>query len=77
MSEIYIYIRFKFENYGYRPGDVVKAQVIERDGRGIHVTMPSGRGHRQEITCWSDLSSFDELNAMEVIAHAVAGTAFF
>ena len=74
MSET-VYVRFKWDNFGYMPGDVVQCRLNERDNKGVHVTMRSPED-KEEINAWSDLGSFEELTAMEVIAHAAAGTPF-
>ena len=74
MTEVYIY--FDYEEYGYKPGDIVKCELLGRDDKGVHVSMLSGREHRESLNAWSDLAGFHELNEMEVIAHAVAGTSF-
>jgi hypothetical protein len=68
----YIYIRFRFENYGYQAGDIIKVQLNKRDGKGVHVTMwsPLSRGY---INAWSDLGSFYELSGLEVIVLAAEG----
>jgi hypothetical protein len=67
-----IYVRFKFASYGYSPGAIVKARAGVRDHTGVHVQIWS-KEHNEVVPAWSDLASFDELNAMEVLALAAAG----
>jgi len=69
-----IYVKFKWENFGYEAGDVVKAKLKSRDDKGVHVTIwiPDDG---ECGNAWSDLGSFRELNEMEVIAHFAAGLA--
>jgi len=75
----YVYVRFRFENFGYQAGDVVKAELNKRDHKGVHVTMQSNDpGEFGELfNAWSDLGSFRELNEMEVLAHFASGAPVF
>lgn len=73
-----VYVRFRFENYGYREGDVVEARLLKRDERGIQVHLFDNRPEDfgALITAWSDLGCFEELTEMEVIALAASGVPF-
>lgn len=67
-----VYIQFRFENFGYEPGEVVKAKLNRRDDKGVHVTLWC-RDDKDYGNAWSDLGSFREMAAMEVIAHVANG----
>lgn len=67
-----VYVRFKFANYGYLPGAIVKARADMRDPTGVHVKIWSLE-HGEVVPAWCDLGQFEELNAMEVLALAAAG----
>jgi len=67
-----IYVRFTFDNYGYRAGSIIPAKLLKRDVIGVHVEMRHPHGD-DYLRAWSDLGSFEEITAMELIALAADG----
>jgi len=66
---------FTRNEFGYRAGDIVEVVLNRRDDKGVNITMfdQSGDNFGALINAWSDLAGIQELNEMEVIAHAASG----
>lgn len=69
-----IYVRFtRRSSYGFKSGDIIKGTLTERDKGGIYVIFDSSPTNLFPFLAWSDLSSFEEISAMELLALAADG----
>ena len=67
-----VYIKFRYAEFGYKAGDVVKALFKRRDDKGVHVNLMCIDDQKRG-NAWSDLGGFREMSEMEVVAHFAAG----
>lgn len=73
MKGDFIYVRFTRWSLGFKPGDIVKCKLSERHNMGIRVIFDSSPSNLLPLSVWSDLSGFEEIPAMELLALAADG----